>query len=266
MSATKNGRLPRGSNPPFLLLIEAFRLTESIWENGGGHCSFDMLSKLTGNSTSSSSFIKKLNALKSYGLLTEADNLITLTDQGRESIAPTSPRVGASARKACFLSLDVHSKLYDRHKGKLLPADEFLRNIIEQDCKIPKDLLDIWISSFKDAAKAAGLLLQRNDGKYQITEDALLSSSPQSQPEPPLINRPPEESQVYPPSVTPEGPRPLNTDTATGGHTTRIEISGKRYAVFSFPDSLTPRDAQKLKGALSGLSAIIDSMIEPASD
>ena len=261
MGTPKNGRLPRGSNPPFMLLSEAFRLAQSIWENAGGHCSLDMFSKITGNSTSSSSFIRRLNALKSYGLVSEADNLINLTDQGRESIAPTSLTTGAAARKACFLSLDVHSKLYERHKGKLLPAAEFLRNIIEQDCKIPKDLLDAWIASFKDAARAAGVLLQRNDGKFQLTEEALTGNAPQSQTE--VANgKTTNESQATSATTAEERPRTVNVEmNGTGGHTTKIEVSGRRYAVFSFPDSLTPRDAQKLKGALAGLSAIIDSMV-----
>ena len=41
-----------------------------------------------------------------------------------------------------------------------------------------------------------------------------------------------------------------------------FELSKKRFALFFIPDSLTPKDAMKLKGALSGFAAIIDSMVE----
>lgn len=46
------------------------------------------------------------------------------------------------------------------------------------------------------------------------------------------------------------------------GHVSKIALSGGREAVFSIPDQLSARDAQKIKGALQGLSAIIDSMVD----
>jgi hypothetical protein len=157
----------------------------------------------------------------------------------------------------------VHSKLYDRHRGKLLPADEFLRNIIEQDFKIPKDLLETWTSYFKDAAEAAGVLFQRPDGKYQLTEDAVFSGPAQN---PQLETDKQAQESSFVASTVEERMRRSDDELPTGGHTTKIALSGKRYAVFSFPDSLTAKDAQKLKGALSGLSAIIDSMVDDIAD
>ena len=259
MPTLKNGRMPRGSNPPHLRMSEAFSLAGLIWEHGGGQCSFDMLSRLTNNSTGSSSFIKKVNALKTYSLITEIDkSSVTLTELGRDLVAPTSPMVQAQAKKASFLTMEVFSKIYERHKGKLLPADEFLANIVEQDCGIPRDLVTQWLIYFKDAANAAGLLFQRPDGKTQINE------IPNIGPKQPIVTA----ESAPPPDVV----RPIPQDERRGqpladsisGQTCKIELSGKRYATFSIPDSLTARDASKLKGALSGLSAIIDSMLVDA--
>jgi len=262
MTSTKNGRMPRGSNPPFILFSEALRLAQAIWENGGGQFTYDMLSRLTGNSSSSSSFIKKLNALKAYGLVNDSGNIVALTDQGRDAVAPISPSIEAAARKSCFLNIEVYSKLYERHKGKLLPADEFLKNIIEQECRIPKDLLDAWIPHFKDAAATAGLLFRRSDGKYQIAEEPIIA--PQSESGNGV--EPSDHAEQAPTNPTKEDPPISVPFVSSSGHTTKIELSSKRYAIFSFPDSLTARDAQKLKGALSGLSAIIDSMVDDQGD
>jgi len=64
-------------------------------------------------------------------------------------------------------------------------------------------------------------------------------------------------------------PEPLGRPVAptlisleASGHLTKIELSGGRYAAFTIPDHLTNRDAQRLKGALLGLSQIIDSMVD----
>ena len=45
------------------------------------------------------------------------------------------------------------------------------------------------------------------------------------------------------------------------GHTSKIEISESRSAVFFVPDKLTKRDVAKLKKALEGVNLIIDSLI-----
>jgi hypothetical protein len=254
----KNDRMPRGSSPPHLKLSEAFALAVAIWEQGAGHCSFDVLSKITNNSTSSSSFLKKFNALKAYGLIEPSKSEVILTDNGRNVVAPASPLLEAAARKMAFLNIDVYAKVYERHRGKLMPADEFLRNIIEVDCGIPRELSETWVVYFKDAVNAAGLLFNRSDGKIQITEAPIL---PTPQLEAVTVPGPKLEPQQAPKVVDEKSNQSINFNIS--GHTTRIELSGKRFAVFAFPDSLTQRDAQKIKGALAGMGAIIDSMVEP---
>ena len=157
--ANKIERLKRGSNPPYIGLSDAFSLARGIYEQGGGMASYDVLSRLTGNSSSSSSFIKKVGALKAYGLATEQSDTLTLTENGMAIAAPTSELSASSAKKAALLNISVFAKIYERHKGKLLPADEFLKNIVEQDSGIPKELSETWVTAFKAASRAAGLLL-----------------------------------------------------------------------------------------------------------
>lgn len=261
MSRSKTDRLPRGSNPPFLSLAGACRLVKEIYEQAGGECGLDILSKLTGNSPSSSSFIKKLNALKCYGLLQEPErNRFKLTELGYPIAAPTSLMEEALARRTAFLSVDGWARIYERHKGKLLPADEFLRNIFEQEVGIPRELSGEWVTSFANAAKAACLLHHRSDGKTQILEEPIVASIEENS------SRGAENNEHKSPEakLTEETARPSMSTIAMpdAGHTTKIELSGKRFAIFAIPDSITARDAQKLKGALTGLSAIIDSMIQ----
>ena len=122
--------------------------------------------------------------------------------------------------------------------------------------------MDLWVTWFKDATNAASLVYQRADGKTQITDTptSIISQTSSDNNHAPLAT--PSNSAL--PIVYEERQQPTQHDTQSG-HMTRIELSSKRYATFSFPDSLTAKDAQRLKGALSGLAAIIDSMIEESS-
>jgi hypothetical protein len=85
-------------------------------------------------------------------------------------------------------------------------------------------------------------------------EGTLFSEGPKSDDQPPFT------SLSASPSASPleetEGPM------VPYGHVSKIKLSEGRQAVFSLPDRLSSRDAQKLKGALQGLATIIDSMIE----
>ena len=42
-----------------------------------------------------------------------------------------------------WIFLEPSNFLFNRHKGKLLTADEFLRNIMEQECSIPREVSDV---------------------------------------------------------------------------------------------------------------------------
>ncbi len=256
----KNERFPRGSFPPFIFLGEAITLAEKLYALSSGKASFDLLSRVTGNSISSSSFTKKLSALKAYGLVSvdQAKMEVALTDIGVTIAAPMNQEASGLARKEAFLRIEVFNRIYEKHKGKLLPADEFLRNIIEIDCQMPRELSPQWLLAFKQSIRAAGLLYDRGDGKMQIMESPIASLEVSVAAS--LV--PPAESQIPKETQQPSEQPSVTVPFSASGHNTKIALSSQRYALFSIPDSLTTRDAQKIKSAIAGLSAIIDSMVE----
>jgi hypothetical protein len=253
-------RLPKGSFPPLLTLGEAVDLALRLYEHGGGSANADLLSQLAGNSVRSSTFVKKLASLRSYGLTSDQNKTITLTDLGLAITAPTDREGATSALKAAFLKIVVFNRVYERHKGKLLPADEFLRNIVQNEFGIPRDVADLWVRSFKDSARTAGLLLERPDGKTQVRDAATTEMNKADVPTCP------------PPSVPESRPSSRNdlidvsVPFSASGQSSRFEVSGGRYASFYVPDRITKRDAEKLKSALTGLSAIIDSLVIDEGD
>ncbi len=230
--AVNGDRFRKGSFPPFVTFAESISFAEKIYENGGGRGSYDLLSQIFNNSIKSSSFTKKLAAVKWYGMVIEpSKGDILLSDIGMAIAAPQSPSAASTARKEAFLKIEPFVKIYERHKGKLLPADEFLKNIFEQDSGIPKELSSDWVSAFKEAIRTSGLL---ND-KAAVVQRSHGADLP-----------------VQVPAIQ---------ETASSGLNFKIGLSGGQTAKFFIPDKLTAKDIQKLKGALEGFASVIDSLI-----
>lgn len=166
-------RLPKGSKPPFLNLEESVKLIQEIYERAGGGVSFDGFSQISTNSPSSSSFTKKIGVLRSFGLITAENKSVILTVTADNIVAPRSPQERARALKSAFCNNDIFSKVYSQFKGRLLPQDEFLVNTFKD--LVPRDIASKWMTSFKESALYANLLLDRGDGKFQVIEDNLLA-------------------------------------------------------------------------------------------
>jgi hypothetical protein len=258
-------RVKRGTIPPYIALDETFRLANAIYAQGGGTASTDMMSRLMGNSSSSSSFNKKIGALKLYGVLSEQAGIYTLTDIGNAIAAPVSEANGGAGRRTAFLNVPQFAKLFERLKSKLLPADEFLKNILEQDVGVSRDFSVAWVKAFKDALTATGLLFTRADGKNQILEFPMINSEPPSgrsdSGESSLATDLPLQNSDLPSrsfgAVIPTQAVPVSAS----GNNTRFELSDGQVAEFSIPFGIKSKDAKRLKGFLKGLEFFIDSAI-----
>ncbi|MFZ0635801.1 MAG: hypothetical protein WA755_07190 [Candidatus Acidiferrales bacterium] len=252
--AYNGDRYKKGTLPPFISFGTAISFAEKIYENGGSRASYDMLSRIFDNSIKSSSFSKKLAALSRYGLVVEpSKGDVQLTEIAMSIAAPQSPQAEGAAHKEAFLRIEPFAKIYDRHKGKLLPADEFLKNILEQDCGIPRDLSDAWLQAFKDAIRVAGLLYERPDQKTQIMESGMQLRAPSV----PSTATEPVHSIDKKPLVDALQPIEKPSDS---GMNHRIKLSAGRFASFSIPDELTADDVKKVKKALEGFKSWIDSL------
>lgn len=232
------------------------------------------LAIILGNTVTSSAFTRKIRSLIAYGLLSEQpDEQFALSDLALSIAFPRSPEAQVEGKKTAFLKIEQFSFLFNQHKGKLLPADEFLRNILEQECNIPRDGSDVWVRQFKEGARASGLFYIRADGKTQISESPMLGEIVQDEPVPvplPKVERVEKlelvrsdgdgsGSLAYPSHEMMLQPQVWSLPAS--GHCTRIELSDGRRAEFGIPDKLSAKDAEKLKKALQGISVIIDSMV-----
>lgn len=166
-------RLPKGSKPPVLTLLEAVSVITDIYELAGGNVSLDALSQIVRNSRSSSTFSKKLTALRGYGLVEIENQDVRLSELGNRIVAAKSPAMKVKAIKEAFISVDVFARIYKQLCGKILPQDEYLVNFFTDF--VPKDFSISWMERFKDSAAYAGVLLDRGDGKFQVIEDVAVN-------------------------------------------------------------------------------------------
>jgi hypothetical protein len=257
---------PYGKAPLELDLPQALEAVGKISQEGKSMPESE-LALVLGNTITSSAFTRKVRSLSAYGLLMDqTGGQFTLTDLALAIALPRSPLALAAAKKQAFLKIEQFAFLFNQHKGKLLPADEFLRNILEQECAIPREVSQEWVKQFKDGARTAGLFHNRGDGKIQIAESPMSSTEAI-----PLL--PPQPSERSDDAIRFDGDGshslaearatepPQQSMIAASGHCTRIELSDGRRAEISIPDRLTARDAQKLQKALDGVRVIIESMI-----
>jgi hypothetical protein len=166
---TIKSRVPKGATPPLLSLGDAVDIAQQVYDMAGGSVSFDAFSQVVQNSTASSSFAKKVTAMRNYGLVNTENKQITVSDLGENIVAPKAPQERAQGLKEAFLNVDIFAQIYSRFAGKILPQDTFLINHFKD--LVPRELAANWMRKFKESAIAANLLFDRGDGKIQVVED-----------------------------------------------------------------------------------------------
>jgi hypothetical protein len=151
---------------PYLLFESAISVVGELYSRGGGAVSKDDFGTLIKNSVKSSSFIRKLNAMKNFGLVETSGSDIRLTDLGNIIAAPESPQQRAQSLAQAFLSIDLFRRAYEKFKGGILPERQFLANSF-QALGAPAALKDGWAQQFRDSGIAAGLLRDEG-GKIRV--------------------------------------------------------------------------------------------------
>lgn len=174
-TAKKVERVRRENVPPALKVSEAIALIEKVNERAGGVANYDLFSQIAGNTKTSSSFQRKVSALRQYGVIEDRDNVVAISELGHRIVSPRNESDDSQAVKEAMLRIDLLNRIYERHRGRILPEDHFLNNVLLQEFKISRDFSSTWVEHFKDAATVAKLLFVRGDGKTQVLDQAALA-------------------------------------------------------------------------------------------
>lgn len=103
---------------PYFSLDEAYRLAKGVFDLGGT-CQIDQLAGSLNQAAAGGAFRLKVQAARTFGLLTSSQGNISLTELGSEIVDPETER---EARAIAFLKVPLYAALYENFKGKTLPG------------------------------------------------------------------------------------------------------------------------------------------------
>jgi hypothetical protein len=163
---------------PYLSLGEALRVVEQIHEQGAGSVTLETLSPILGNSVKSSSFQRKLSALRTFELVDLAGERVSLTRLALGYVAPTSDAEKADAVFQAFRNVPFARTLHDRYGGGLLPGRDIMANVLLREYGVtdPNNLR--WTDFFLTGLRTAGLLNQVGGRASVLTKPGSLGAGP----------------------------------------------------------------------------------------
>jgi hypothetical protein len=131
-------------------LEEAVRIAQRINESSGNAAIPEFVAEIYGLRPTSSIFQNLLNTAVQYGIVAPAKHSekISLTEIGLNIVAPTSPEQRQSALWKAFTAVELFRKVTELYAGKPLPEQEFFKNILVRDFKIPRDQVERFIAVF----------------------------------------------------------------------------------------------------------------------
>jgi len=253
-------RIGYGVKIPKLSFQEVIELTKITGSKAGEEGSLDTLSRITGNSRSSSSFNKKVAALKNFGVFNIDKSGYSLTELGKQIVNPESFEQQGKAIIEAFLNQEHLRKIWENYKGKRLPQIEFLANSIVNIIKVPPELKKTWAKYFIESANFAGLLDERESGSFQVLSGYTPSFTDEEEPEQPakeeLETMEKKQEQV----IENTNIDPLGILNQSWGIFNTKTVSNNQKAVFAIPENLTQQDIDSLKIFLKGIEVQLDGL------
>jgi len=167
---------------PYISLDEAINGMRSFYRQHGEKGSKTFLADVLGNTLKSSSFLKKLAALRAYGLLHETNGEVGLSSLALNVVAPTNLNEEEEAKTEAFFSVPLFKKMHERLRGGLLPKSDRLGNFLSKDFSImPKDAQK-WAVRFQECLRTANLL-SRKGADWVIMDKPLISQPEMAAPQ-----------------------------------------------------------------------------------
>lgn len=233
--------------PPYLGLREALEISQDVYSRMGGSAARDDLAQVIGNTPSSSSFAKKISALRAFGLMEESGpNNYRLTPLAYQIVAPGSRFEEARARLEVFRNINIFSKLHDQYKGKVCPEINYLANTIERELGVPAGAKVRWAQAFLEAIESAGLQSLQS-GRTVIRSDiSVLDSSP-VETKAPEVTGMPEAAKVH------EEEEESKAAVEAGRIRLYFPFTGKGEAKIFLPSNLSHTEIKKVISLLQML-------------
>jgi len=144
---------------PYGDLNDALEIVRPINERGGNDADESQLSAWMSETTDSGVFRRKLGVARIFGLIRLEKDRVFLTEVGQSLVNPDTE---IQARAQAFLAVPLYRKLYDTYKGRPLPDDVNLEQVLESFGVAPKQKSRAR-RDFQRSAEQAGIFNDKKD-------------------------------------------------------------------------------------------------------
>ncbi|TMP98786.1 MAG: hypothetical protein E6K99_06685 [Thaumarchaeota archaeon] len=244
---TAGEKVPEQFPFPRNSLKEALAVPRAIeHDNAGKPYDTTHLAKQSFNTTPrSSSFEVLLTSSERYGLTVGSSRAkaISLTAEGDAIVASSDESIRAANIRRALLTPKVFEEFFARYDGKILPSEEILKVVLEQEFQIPKpyvyECYEVLMKNITDY----DLLLAFGDSRTvylgKLMKQAGMPQPPVVEPtaeQPPVVQPPVDQPPgVQPPGVQPPVAGPKKGDEKWGGLTDLLPTSGPPVPVATPP-------------------------------
>ncbi len=129
-----------GIGYPYYNLEDSIEVAKAVWNRGGGTCAPDaMATYLHYSTTKSGAYLTRMSAAKMFGLIETQRGRISVTERAKAIISPVMPEDARQAKVDAFMGVPLFKAIFDRFKGKTIPQEMGLRNLLQNEFHIVPD-------------------------------------------------------------------------------------------------------------------------------
>lgn len=241
VSDANGNRQIGGMTAPYFDLDASIKVADAIQRNGGGTCTPDQLAHwLEYAGVRSGTYLTRVSsANKHFGLIDSQGDRLVVTERAHKIISPVMPDDAANAKIEAFLAAPLFNALYEEFRGRQLPPEIGLKNLLETKYKMVTDRAVAAVRIFFNSAQQAGIL----------TADRSRLVRPATSAHAPAVKKP--EEPVAPPEA--ERRKSGGGDGGSGGvHTAIVGL------LRELPPPGSPWSPAKKKRFLDAFKANID--------
>lgn len=211
-----SGKKPRAQSGipyPYYNLDLSIDVARMIQEKGGGECSSAHLASfLSYKSARSGTYLTRLSSAKIFGLVEGRGDSLRPTERALSIINPVMPDDRRRENINAFLGVPLYREIYERFKGKSLPPEVGLRNLLRSTLQVVQDRVNPAARVFYESAEQAGFFETSHD-RTQLIPPLLSKGHTSSAPKEDRSKDVAEES-----TPTPERPRSAGGEGTGGIH------------------------------------------------
>lgn len=168
---------------PYYPLDNALRIAELIHKNAGGPCTpHQLVGFLNYTSVRSGAYQMRTSAARQFGFIRYSKDGISVTERAEKILNPVMPEDAIAAKSDAFLAVDMYEQIYEKFKGRVLPPEEGLKNLLRQEYNLSGDRAGPATRVFLASAEQAGFL-KESGGKLRLVEPVIRSSGAKPAPE-----------------------------------------------------------------------------------